>query len=109
MTLTRNLEINLTLIKDDEHRALQLAELGGRKAGCPVERKALAACLEGVLQNCKKLGILYPPILLRRKREIARGEFVTVSAAPAVAARPATSNSGICPDCSGLGYVMVGG
>ena len=80
MTLTRLLEIDRALLTLDESRGLALAELLWNRAGRPAETGALCRALENILGACQSEGLRYPPILLRRKKELERGAWAPQAA-----------------------------
>ena len=102
MTLTRLLEIDRALLTLDESRALTLAELLWSRAGRPVEAGALCRALESILGACQREGLRYPPILLRRKKELERAAW-----APQATAEPQALFSGepACVLCGGAGSI----
>jgi hypothetical protein len=110
MTLTRLLGINLRLLRFEDDRGLQLAEEVWRLQGAPFEGQILADAIETCLQRCTEEGIPYPPILLKRKKQIergtwspdTRGNLVDVSTAP-------VDGESACSKCGGSGYVLIEG
>ncbi len=55
--------------------AMELLESCWETAGRPEEAEKLLVVLKRVLDCCVREGIVYPRIFLRRKGELARGEF----------------------------------
>ncbi len=108
MTLTRLLGINLQLIKYEDDRGLQVAEQVWRSLGAPSEGQALADTIECCLQRCAEEGILYPAILLKRKKQIERGTWLPESKGNSRAddSLPSEGNSN-CPQCGGSGHVLI--
>ncbi len=107
MTLTHLLGIDRSLLRPEEESGLALAERTWAESGAPRDLSALCDVLEAVLTGCTRRGILYPPILLRRKKEIQRGTWRPAEA-PAVEAQPAEAvgaDGGTCPHCQGRGFV----
>ena len=101
MTLTRLLEIDRALLTLDESRGLALAELLWNRAGRPAEIGALCRALENILSACQSEGLRYPPILLRRKKELERAAW-----APQAADEPeAASGEPACILCGGTGSI----
>jgi hypothetical protein len=85
LTLTRLLEIKLRLLKYEDHRGLTFAERLWRERGSPTAPAELSEVLETILEACQREGLSYPPILLRRRKELQRGVWkpsLRVSAAP---------------------------
>jgi len=101
MTLTRLLEIDRALLTPDESRGLALAELLWSRAGRPAETGALCRALEKILGACQSEGLRYPPILLRRKKELERAAWAPQAADEAedAAGEPA------CVLCGGTGSI----
>src|SRR5579872_2906837 len=102
MTLTRLLEIDRALLTFDESRGLALAELLWNRAGRPAEIGALCRALENILSDCQSEGLRYPPILLRRKKELERAAWAPQSpneAEAEAAGEPA------CVLCGGTGSI----
>lgn len=101
MTLTRLLEIDRALLTADENRGLALAELLWNRAGRPAETGALCRVLENILGACQSEGLRYPPILLRRKKELERAAWAPQAAdeVEAAAGEPA------CILCGGTGSI----
>jgi hypothetical protein len=101
MTLTRLLEIDRALLTPDESRGLALAELLWSRAGRPAEPCALCRALEKILSACQSEGLRYPPILLRRKKELERAAW-----APQAADEPETAaGEPACILCGGTGSI----
>jgi len=101
MTLTGLLEIDRALLTPDESRGLALAELLWNRAGRPAETVALCRALESILGACRSEGLRYPPILLRRKKELERAAWAPQPAheQEAAAGEPA------CALCGGTGTI----
>jgi len=101
MTLTRLLEIDRALLNPDEQRGLALAECLWDRAGRPTEAAALCPTLEAILGACCREGLRYPPILLRRKKELERRAW-----APRARAEPSGSPGDPgCALCGGVGSI----
>jgi hypothetical protein len=101
MTLTRLLEIDRALLTFDESRGLALAELLWNRAGRPAEIGALCRALENILSACQSEGLRYPPILLRRKKELERAAW-----APQAADEPeGAAGEPACALCGGTGSI----
>jgi len=75
MTLTELLEIKRKLLAPEEELGLSFAELMWNDAGMPVEPAALSRILERILCACQRESVRYPPILLRRRKELERGTW----------------------------------
>jgi hypothetical protein len=73
MTLTELLEIERRLLAPEDELGLSYAELHWIDAGMPREPRALCRALKRILYVCQREGVRYPPILLRRKKELERG------------------------------------
>lgn len=116
MTLTRLLGIERKLLRYEDERGLQIAESVWESRGCPIEGEALCETLELVLCRCTESGIPYPPIVLKRKKQLERGSWSPDSKHVANDRKFVPSGSGIlkegkpdCPKCGGSGYVIVEG
>lgn len=103
MTLTRLLEIDRALLTSDESRGLALAELLWNRAGRPAETGALCRALENILGACQSEGLRYPPILLRRKKELERAAWAPQ--APNEAEAEAAAGEPACTLCGGAGSI----
>jgi hypothetical protein len=110
VTLTDLLGIKLNLIKFEDERGLRLAEQLWDLHGKPSSGRALVDALENILQRCTEAGVPYPPILLKRKKEIERGVWTPKAETKTVAGN-ATTNEGdaTCAKCGGSGYVPIEG
>jgi hypothetical protein len=97
MTLTRLLKIDEKLVPAECREGFQLAERLWRERNSPREAPLLCALLETILTTCQEHGITYPPILLRRKKEIERGDFLFQQP-------PTFDQNGVCSKCKGRGY-----
>ena len=75
MTLTELLEIDRKLLADEDELGLSYAEALWIDAGMPLEPLALCRVLECILCVCQREGVRYPPILLRRRKELGRGTW----------------------------------
>ena len=73
--LTSLLEIDSNFLKPEHATALGLAERAWAQAGKPSGCAQLIQFLEDVLTACEQNGHEYPPILLRRKKELIRGTW----------------------------------
>lgn len=108
MTLTRLLEINLQLIRDEDDRGLQLAERVWRLQGAPSEAQALTDTIERCLRKCTEEGIPYPPILLKRKKQIERGAWLPRTKSDSGSSDSlASEGNPNCPRCNGSGLVLI--
>lgn len=106
MTLTELLKIDSTFITARRAPGLRYAERLWAEAGRPTESTELAEFLESVLTKCVSLGIAYPPILLKRKKQILRGEF---KPQPPAGTGPASADPpGACAKCHGRGHHVRG-
>jgi hypothetical protein len=103
MTLTRLLEINRSLIEPQDERSLYLTEGLWIEAGSPTERVELLGFLETALQRLVKEGVGYPPVLLKRKKQLDRREWKPrdITQSPDKSAPHVGSG---CLKCGGLGY-----
>jgi hypothetical protein len=75
MTLTRLLDINEALLNDLDVRGLTFAEILFQEAGAPSEKQALCKAIENILVKCQQEGVPYPAVLLKRKKQLQRGEW----------------------------------
>src|SRR5215831_9453715 len=71
---SRLLELDERLLKYEDSDSLEMAARLWAKAGSPRARRKLTDFLEGFLKACQREGQYYAPILLRRKRELQRGD-----------------------------------
>lgn len=75
------------------------AELGN-----PTNRAGLSDALQLAIKRIQERGLRYPPILLRRKRALDRGDWAPKASSIAAIA----TARGACPDCGGSGYKVNG-
>ena len=75
MTLTKLLEIDHRFLRVEDEMGLAFAEKLFSAAGAPTRGRALIEALENVLVACKRESLVYPPIILRRKKELQRGTW----------------------------------
>ena len=125
MTLTRLLGIEARLLSKAARGSMEFAEEIWTMHGRPVDGPSLVEVLEEVLQSCRDAHIRYAPILLRRKKELERGEWSPLEVeewAPEPEPQlPRPKASGIdaaaedifaltkaCQVCGGKGSVFVG-
>lgn len=88
--LTDVLEIDFKLLKCEHNAAMDIAERAWAEAGRPTAPADMIEFIEKVLIACRSCGYEYPPILLRRKKEMIRGTWrprmqaggITSSSAP---------------------------
>lgn len=105
MTLTDLLKIDQTRVGARHAPGLRFAERLWMDAGKPTEAGPLADFIESVLSRCGKLQITYPPILLKRKKQVERGEFRLEPVDRAGAAASVQSVApGVCSKCGGVGH-----
>jgi hypothetical protein len=114
MTLTRLLGIELKLLRYEDERGLQIAERVWESRGCPTEGEALCETLERALCRCMEAGISYPPIVLKRKKQLERGSWSPDTKAVAtyryiVPSDIRKEGRPECPRCRGSGYVVIEG
>ncbi len=101
MSLTHVLEINRDLLDDEELHGLDFAEHLYALRGCPKESRQLCEALEEILVWSVRQGLIYPRILLLRKKQLERGTWApqVVDLSP----RQETRN-GSCERCGGRGW-----
>jgi len=73
--LSRLLELDERLLKYENRDSLEMAARLWENLGSPSTRPQLINFLEDFLKACQREGRYYAPILLRRKRELQRGDF----------------------------------
>lgn len=108
-TFAKLLEIDPNLLSPDSLAAFNLAEKTWSRYGCPTDARGLCDVLEQIMRLCKREGILYPPVILKRKKALERGTWLpyTVRALETDMSRSSTSSSSTptCALCGGCGYV----
>ena len=110
MTLTRLLEIKSDLLKWEDKTSLHLAERIWLECGAPTEPQRLCEVLEIILERCTGDGVGYPPILLKRKKQIERGAWSPEQKGGSPPGDPLPSEGDSnCPKCGGLGHVLIEG
>jgi hypothetical protein len=105
MTLCRLLEIKMSLLRAEDHPAVEIAERAWSKAGRPITRRGLIAFLEAFVTTAVAEGYGYPPILLRRKREMQRGDWAPRETRQEESAVEVRADA--CPTCKGLGFIAA--
>jgi hypothetical protein len=83
MSLRGLFELESRLLDERHETAMHYAESAWMDAGSPRERRALIAVLESVIVGCNDRGLEYPPVILKRKKQLERGDWTprkTVSA-----------------------------
>jgi hypothetical protein len=108
MTLTHLLRIDRKLVRRECEKGLYLAERIWSEAGQPTERRLLCDTLEVILDRCMASGVLFPPVLLKRKKELERGTWKPdLPGTGNISLSPETGSD--CPECRGTGYVVRAG
>lgn len=69
------LELDVRRLKYEDKESVEVAAGLWEKVGSPRARRELIEFLEKFLKACQGEGRYYAPILLRRKRELQRGDF----------------------------------
>jgi hypothetical protein len=75
MNLRRLLEVESRLLTEQQEKAMRFAESAWMKAGSPTERRPLIVLLENTMKGCIENGHEYPPVLLKRKKQLERGDW----------------------------------
>lgn len=101
MTLIELLKIERDGMDAASLSGLRFAERIWAEMGRPIEREILVRFLESFLARCVAVQIRYPKILLRRKKEIERGDFQLKSA---LLPASVPLEPGACPRCGGRGF-----
>ena len=108
LTLTRLLEIKTGLINYEDERGLMLAEQFWQEHGMPSEAQPLCDVLERILRRCKEEVVLYPPVLLLRKKGLERGTWSPPAKRPPDADNPLPKEGDPnCQKCGGTGHVVA--
>ena len=76
MTLTQILSVQEKFLKFEDLQAFDYCERKYKEAGEPTERWRLINFLERMLQELQSSGTGYPKILLFRKKQIQRREYI---------------------------------
>ena len=82
MTLQELLEAKKNLLTGEEKAAVLLGELIWTRNGQPTRLKELIPVLELILDECLRLSYRYPPIFLKRKKEMERGVWTPAAKKP---------------------------
>ena len=109
MTLTRLLEIQHKWLRPGDQDSLFYAERVWRENGSPIQPHLLEELLERILTACKHKGIPYAPVLLKRKRQLGRGEWKPRSEVKTASADPTpviSEGDPKCSRCHGSGYIV---
>jgi hypothetical protein len=110
MTLTETLQLDEKFLKLEDLRALEYCEKRWQQEGRPVSRWKLVNFIERMLQALHHNGIGYPKILLRRKKEIQRLEFIPQLPTQRSEQGPPLMLAGdACPNCQGRGFLDLPG
>jgi hypothetical protein len=92
VSLQRLMEIDNKFFNDHHQRAMRFAESAWLRSGSPAERRALIALLESIIVHCHEEGLEYPPVFLKRKKQLERGDWTprarVTSPAPNVSHHP---------------------
>jgi hypothetical protein len=102
MTLTSLLEIDRTLLAYEDERALQEANRIWVRKGSPVAYKELCEALEEILVELVQIGIGYPKVLLKRKKQLERRDWKPRERAESESSN-GTAPVGSCLLCWGTG------
>jgi hypothetical protein len=73
LTLTQILDIEHIRIEPHERLGFTVAEQLYADAGAPTTTRAIFELLEEILNECKRRGVRYPRIILRRRIEMRKG------------------------------------
>jgi hypothetical protein len=113
VTLAQLLEIDRSLLLPDSLEGMTLAEKIWAKHGCPTDARGLADVLDKIMQFCRREGIRYPPVILKRKKGLERGTWLphAVRAWKPDTTPPSMtpSSTATCSLCGGRGYVPTDG
>jgi hypothetical protein len=82
MNIENLLELNLDLIRDEDHSAMEVLRTVWARSGCPTEAEQLILVLRATLDQCSRAGYSYPRIFLLRKGQLTRGEWKPRKAVP---------------------------
>jgi len=89
---------------------MAFAEKMWRSRGCPVECQKLIEVLEQIICEMTRQGIIYPAILLRRKRELQRRDFSPRLSFPrSQSVTQWTPPPGSCSKCGDQGLIVLPG
>jgi hypothetical protein len=103
------LEIDKAFFKSNDHyNAMEIAYRTWAELGRPTTRTGLSNVLEQTIKRTLERGHRYPPILLKRKRALDRGEWEPKVTAASSNATP-EMNGESCPDCRGSGFTQKAG
>jgi len=105
MSLRSTLQINAKLLPDCELQGLALAEDMWDRAGRPITAGPLIAVIEEILQCSAKEGVIYPRVLLLRKKELQHGRFELLLTSQNPNAGDNNVKSKVCPLCRDTGVV----
>jgi hypothetical protein len=108
MTLTSLLEIDQRLLACGDERALQEANRLWARRGSPVARKELCEALESILVELVQSGAGYPKILLKRKKQLERGDWTPKEKAK-LESPNGTAPGESCVQCWGTGLKNLPG
>ena len=75
MSLRRLLEVDTRLVTEPQEKAMLFAESVWLRAGSPQGRRPLILLLENIMRGCTENGYEYPPVLLKRKKQLERGDW----------------------------------
>jgi hypothetical protein len=75
MSLRGLLELESRLLDERHETAMRFAESAWMNAGSPRERRPLIALLESVIVGCNDRGLEYPSVILKRKKQLERGDW----------------------------------
>ena len=76
--LVKVLEINPERLPRKTARAMKVVQAQWVERGQPIDGPALAEFLDQTIDFCKKMELEYPKILLKRLKQLQRGEWKPV-------------------------------
>jgi hypothetical protein len=75
LTLIKLLEVNENLLRDEEKTGAKLGEYLWTKNGEPKTIAMLIRLLDTIIEESRRVKIIYPKIFLKRKKELERGTW----------------------------------
>lgn len=108
MTLEEILDIDRRFLTYEEEPGFERAKQLFAEAGAPTNKRAIFELLERILIKCKREGIIYPRIILRRRIEMRKGLWTPRRSQPSVeVGNPAADSQP--PECSCRGGYLHDG
>lgn len=75
MSLQTLIEVDGKFFDPQHQKAMWFAESAWERSGRPTDRRTLITFLESIILRCHDEGLEYPPVFLKRKKQLERGDW----------------------------------